>query len=378
MLRNTPYFYTLFFLLFFISCKKETKKHTFNAIKGTELITDAKNISIKDFNSFYLLNVSSAKKDKIYTYILYKNKTKVPDSLKKHQQIKIPVQKIVVTSTTHIPSLEMLQEENTLQAFPSTRYISSKKTRTLIDSGKITDIGTNQALNTEILLAIQPDVVIGFSIDETTAIYNQLEKANIPLLLNNDWTETTPLGKAEWLKFFGVLYNKTEVATKLFNTIKKDYLQAIDLVKNTSYRPTIMAGSMYKDQWFCPKGDSWAAQFLTKAQGDYLWKNTKGTGSLTLSFETVLDKAKDADFWIDCGQFTSIDELLQENPNYNHFKSVTNKQVYSLSAKKGATGGNIYYELAPNRPDWVMRDIIKIIHPELLPDYKFHFFKKLD
>jgi iron complex transport system substrate-binding protein len=90
-----------------------------------------------------------------------------------------------------------------------------------------------------------------------------------------------------------------------------------------------------------------------------------------------LDKAKDADFWIGPGQFTSIQEMLDNNPNYIHFKAVTNKNIYSFSTKKGKTGGIIYYELAQNRPDLVLKDIVKILHPEVLPDHELFFFEKL-
>jgi iron complex transport system substrate-binding protein len=134
---------------------------------------------------------------------------------------------------------------------------------------------------------------------------------------------------------------------------------------------------VFEDTWYLPQGDSWAALFVKEANGDYLWKDSKGTGSLALSFETVLDKAKDADFWIGPGQFTSIDEIIKTNPNYKYFKAIQNKNVYSSSTKKGKTGGIIFYELAPNRPDLVLKDIIKILHPEVLPDYELYFFEKL-
>ncbi|WP_245896507.1 substrate-binding domain-containing protein [Flavobacterium sediminis] len=123
---------------------------------------------------------------------------------------------------------------------------------------------------------------------------------------------------------------------------------------------------------------SWAAYFLKEAHGNYLWKDTQGTGSLSLSFESVLDKAKDAEYWIGPGQFTSIDAILESNPNYNYFRSVRDKKVYSFSNKKGKTGGVIYYELAPNRPDLVVKDLIKILHPEVLPDYELFFFEHLE
>ena len=103
----------------------------------------------------------------------------------------------------------------------------------------------------------------------------------------------------------------------------------------------------------------------------------KGTGSISLSFEEVYEKAKEADFWIGPGQFTSLYELAITNSHFTQFKAFKTKNIYSFSTKKGKTGGVIYYELAPNRPDLVLKDLVKILHPELLPNYQLYFFEQL-
>jgi iron complex transport system substrate-binding protein len=342
-------------------------------------IQHAEGFSIEKYDNFSVVKVSNAypeaKKD--YTYVLHKKGAQIPDSLQKFTAIEVPIKKVIVTSTTHIPALESLGVENTLIGFPTTEYISSEKTRALIDAGKVRDLGSNQGLNTEVILDIQPDVIVGFSVDGDLKTYKNLEKNGQKIIFNGDWTEKTPLGKAEWIKFFGALYDLDEKANEIFNSIEKEYNSVLALAKNAKTQPTIFAGAIYEDQWFLPQGDSWAAYFLKEANGNYLWKDSKGTGSLALSFESVLDKAKDADFWIGPGQFGSIKQILESNPNYIYFKAVKNKNVYSFSTKRGKTGGAIYYELAQNRPDLVLKDIVKILHPEMLPDYELFFFEKL-
>ena len=104
----------------------------------------------------------------------------------------------------------------------------------------------------------------------------------------------------------------------------------------------------------------------------------EGTGSLGLSFENILDKAKTANFWIASGSFKSLSELEKANPHYSQFDAFTNKTIYTFEGKMGATGGTIFYELSPARPDLVLKDYIKIFHPELLPDYAFTFATKLN
>ncbi|WP_026710912.1 ABC transporter substrate-binding protein [Flavobacterium filum] len=372
------YILLLLISFFFISCQQKEKNK--KEIQSQEnYIRYASGLSIQKQDDFSIVTVSNPwpTSDKNYTYVLYKENAIIPDSLQKYASIQVPIQSIVVTSTTHIPALELLGVEDKLIAFPNTDYISSEKTRTLIETGKIREIGTNQSLNTEVLLDMQPDVIIGFGVDGEKKTYDNLQQNGLKILYNGDWTEQHPLGRAEWIQLFGALFGLEEKADQVFKTIEKDYIQAKELVQNVSNKPTIFSGSVYQDQWYLPQGKSWAAQFLDNAGGNYLWAATEGTGSLSLSFETVFETAQNADFWIGPGQFTSFEQLEKANPNYKHFKAVQNKNVYSFSSKKGKTGGIIYYELASNRPDLVLKDLIKILHPDVMKDYELYFFEKL-
>jgi iron complex transport system substrate-binding protein len=135
---------------------------------------------------------------------------------------------------------------------------------------------------------------------------------------------------------------------------------------------------MSKDIWNLPAGESFVAQFLKDANLNYLWKNTKGKGSLSLSFESVFDIGKDADLWIAPGYFSTKEQLLKSNQLYTQFSAFKNNKIYTPTVRTGKTGGVIYYELAPTRPDLVLKDLIKITNPELLLDYTPTFFIKMD
>ncbi|MDC7993753.1 ABC transporter substrate-binding protein [Altibacter sp. HG106] len=289
-----------------------------------------------------------------------------------------PIHTIVVTSTTHIPSLEMLGVEERLVGFPNLRYISSEKTRERIDAGKVKELGKNEALNTELIIDLSPEAVVTFAVEGDNKTVQTLERTGIPVLYNADWTETHPLGKAEWIKFFGVLFGKEQQADSIFKTIEANYLEAKKLAETAAKKPTVLSGAMYKDVWYLPQGDSWAAQFIADAQGAYLWADTEGTGSASLNIESVLEKGRTADVWIGPAQFTSFQQLREAHSVYEQFEAFQNKKVFSFTNRKGATGGVLYYELAPNRPDWVLQDIIKILHPELLPNHTFQFFTPLE
>ena len=207
--------------------------------------------------------------------------------------------------------------------------------------------------------------------------FNTIQKANIPVVYNGDWTEVSPLAKAEWIKFFGILFNKEKEANSIFAKIEQDYNSAKLLASKVEKKPTILSGAMHKDVWYLPNGTSPEAQLLKDANTNYLWGNTKGSGSLALSFESVLDKAKSADLWLNPSYYTSIEALEKANPHYTKFDTFKNKKIYSFSMTTGDTGGVLYYELGTARPDLVLKDIIKICHPELLDGYSPYFFKQL-
>lgn len=317
---------------------------------------------------------------KSYTYLLLTKDQAMVSTYNKDEYdgiITIPVEKIVVTSTTHIPALELLGVEQSLIGFPGTDYISSEKTRDLIENGNIRELGKNESINTEVLLEINPDLVVGYGIDGNNKTFETIKKSNIPVIFNGDWVEKSPLAKAEWIKFFGVLFNKQNEADSIFNSIEKNYKEAKILAAYVSEQPTVLCGAMHRDIWYLPSSTSSEAQILNDANVNYLWKGSEGKGSLALSFESVYEKAQEADLWLSPSYHTSFDALKNANSHYTKFKAFQDQNVYSFSNTTGETGGVTYYELGTARPDLVLKDIIKICHPELLQDYETHFFKRL-
>ncbi|TRX27622.1 ABC transporter substrate-binding protein [Flavobacterium franklandianum] len=376
-LQNSAFYFLVFLL--FIQCKEVTKKETTLASSKNE-IQYAKGLEIYKYSGFSILKITNpwpnAKES--FTYILQEKNGIIPDSIKQFPLIQIPLKSIVVTSTTHIPALELLGVENTLVGFPNTNYISSVKTRKLIDAGKVREVGVNENLNTEVLIDMKPDVIVSFGLNNSNPTLDNLQKSGLKVMLNGDWTEQSPLGKAEWIKFFGALYGLDSKADAIFEKIEKEYKTTLELAKKATTKPTVLSGAMYQEQWYVPQGESWAALFLKDAKSQYLWANTKGNGSLSVPFEVILEKAQKADFWIAPGDFSSLKQMSDSNPHYNQFASFKNKKVYSYSLNKGAKGGIVYFELASSRPDLVLKDLIKIVHPELVPNYKLFFFQKLE
>ncbi|TYP99190.1 iron complex transport system substrate-binding protein [Tenacibaculum adriaticum] len=369
-MKNRLYFFfgCLFVL---VSCKQTPKKEVVTT-QTESLVKYAKGFDIQRIGNKTKLIVKNPylDADETFEYLFSSDDEK--------GSIKTPVEKLVVTSTTHIPMLELLGGETSLVGFPHPKYVSSVKTRKLIDAGNIKEIGQEANLNTEVLLDLQPELVVAFSMQKTNKSLSLIEQNGIPVLLNGDWLEETPLGRAEWIKFFGVLFNKEQQADSIFKSIEKSYLEAKKIAQKATIKPTVLSGAiMSKDIWNLPAGGSFVAQFLKDANTNYLWKDTEGKGSLSLSFESVLDKAQNADFWIAPGYFNTKEEMHNNNQHYTQFAAFKNDHIYTPNLKKGATGGVVYFELAPTRPDLVLKDIIKITHPELLSNYELSFFEKM-
>ena len=363
---------------FFFSCKTEQKQSV--AKENISTIKYATGFDILHFDGYKKLIIKAPYPDakEQLEYIIIEKEEIIPTALKDLTIIRTPIEQLVVTSTTHIPMLELLEEENSLVGFPNTQYISSSKTRQLIANGDIQELGKEENINTEVLLDLNPEMLVGFSMSSNNKMFENIEKAGIPVLLNGDWLEETPLGRAEWLKFFGLLFNKENRADSIFNTIEKEYNDAIVIAKDAKTRPTILSGVQFKDIWNLPAGESFVAKFLKDANTDYLWSETSGKGSLALSFESVYEKGQQANIWIAPGHYNSYSQLEEANEHYTQFDAFTNKKIFSFNNKTGENGGVIYYELAPIQPHIVLKDIIKITHPELLANYTPYFLEQLN
>lgn len=365
-----------------ISCNKakstdqiRSKNNSFNSV-----VKYAKGFDIQVFDSYKKLIIKSPYPGvKNYQeFILITANKNHGERFDNIRAITVPLHEIVATSTTHIPMLELLNEETSLIGFPNTDYISSPKTRRLIAEGSIKEIGNEQSFNTEILISLQPDAVIGFTMGDTSKMYDLIEKNGIPVIFNGEWLEETPLGRAEWIKFFGAIFDKDKAADSIFKVIETEYDRAKEKAKRAKNKPTVLTGVLYKDKWSLPAGGSFMAQLLEDANTNYLWKETKGQGSLVLSFESVFSKAKNVDFWIGSGYFTSLEDLGNANDHYKEFKPFKDKKVYTFSKKRGVNDGVLYFELAPVQPHIVLQDLIKVTHPEILPDYEPFFLERVE
>lgn len=293
--------------------------------------------------------------------------------------IQLPIQKVILTSTTQIPHLDLLNETKKLTGFPNLDLISSPITRDRIKEGEIIDLGAGASANTELIIDTDPNWIMVSTLGDDLRYLEVLKSAGIPAVINGEYVEQHPLGRAEWIKFTGILLGKYEAAKAQFEQVEQSYLEAEKLATSIpeSAKPSVLSGVMYQDIWYAPGRDSWGAKILDNAGGKYVFEDQEGTGSVQLNYEFVLDQAIKCTYWIGSADFSSIQAMGEAEPRYKAFEAWKLGNVYSYTHKRGETGGLEYFELGYMRPDLILKDLIKILHPKLLPDYELYFYEQL-
>jgi len=368
----------LFLVLMLLSCT--SRKEIVHAVATSTHLkyTEGFTVRVEGNSKYVTVNYPYQGATEGYQYLLIPEGIDVPVHDANIQVIRTPIKSIVCTSTTHIPLLDYLGETNSLIGFPTTDYISSEAMRKRVDDGQVADLGIDKGMNIELLYSLHPQLVMGYMMSKDLGQLKKINELGIPVVINAEYLEQHPLGRAEWIKFVALFFNKEKEADAVFTDIEKEYLATLALASQAKKKPTVLSGIVYGDAWFMPAGKNYAAKLYNDAGMDYLWKETDSNGYLELSFESVYAKAKDADLWIGAGSFNSLNEIKVTESRYSLFKPFAQRQIYNYNARMGARGGNEFLELGYLRADLILKDLVKIAHPELLPDYELFFYKRLD
>jgi iron complex transport system substrate-binding protein len=378
---RTYYLFSFAFLNLALSCNTNNTKTEIEQSSITTQISYAKGFSVRQIGQIKEVVVSKPYQGatKGYTYWLVPKNVTIPEHSPDVKIIFTPIRSIACTSTTHIPLLDYLNESHRLVAFPTTDYISSDKMRLRIDSGKVTDIGIDKGLNIELLATLKPDMVMAYTMTGDYGQFKKIEELNMNVVLNAEYLEEHPLGRAEWIKYMALFLNKEKQADSVFRIIEKNYLDLQEKIKHsTATNPTVFSGIVYGDAWFMPAGQNYAAKLLRDAGYNYLWSTDATSGFLQLSFEAVYEKAHQANYWIGVGSYKTLAEIETADSRFSKFNAFKNKNVYTYNARIGTTGGSEFLELGYLRPDLILYDLVKISHPAMLPQHQLFFHKRLD
>jgi iron complex transport system substrate-binding protein len=302
----------------------------------------------------------------------------VPQNYPAATVVEIPTQRVLAMSTTYLPHLEKLGKLDTLIGVGDRRLIYSKIIRQKITEGTIQEVGDLQP-DAEKILSLQPDVILSYRLDDGEGSrFNTLKSLKQTIVLDAAHLEPTPLGRAEWLKFTALLFNEEAKANQEFSAIAQRYQALVNKTQNLDQLPTVFSGSPFQGIWYVPAGNSYVAQFFKDAGANYLWQDSTSRLSLPLDYEAVLKRAKNADFWLNPNQaWQTKNDLLNEDRRYDLLKASQNNQVFVANARVNGDGGNDFWESGTTNPDIILADLIKIFHPELLPEHQLYYYRQL-
>ena len=306
-------------------------------------------------------------------YLLVDRERPLPKGMPKGTVVKVPVRNVVVYTSVHAAILDQLGKSDRVIGVCEPRYMDIPAIQAGLRAGTIADLGEATAPNVEKMIEIGAELVIASPFQNGG--YGPVEKIGVPIVEGADYMEALPLGRTEWIRFYGLLLGAEERADSLFRETERSYLALRKLAAGVERRPTLLVEKRFGSSWYMPAGDSYMAHLYRDAGADYLFSDLPGSGSTPLSFETVFDKAIHADYWLlKYNQSTDMTyrELRTEYAPYGNFDAFKRRHVYGCN-----TGVVPYYEEFPLHPDYLLRDLIRVFHPELLPDTSLRYFKPL-
>ena len=290
-----------------------------------------------------------------------------------------PIKRLICLSTTHIAYIDELKETSTIIGVSGISFVNSKSLISRIEKGEVLDVGYDQNLNYELIVSLKPDAVICYGVGaESVGYLFKLKELGIKLIFIGDYLENNPLGKAEWIKAFGVILKAKDRSDSVFNSIKYEYYNAVKLAQTVKTKPRVFLNLPYKDSWYFPGGSNYFVKMIEDAGGDYLFKFLDGSKSYTISYEKAIETGMNADIWLNPGAASTLEDIKQSDERLLSLIPVKNGQVYNNNLRSTSTGGNDFWESGVVHPNLILKDLIYIFHPELLPEHKFYYYRKIE
>lgn len=352
--------YFLFSLLILASCANENKK-----LEGEfEFVTH----TISYAEHFQL----SKKDGEMVLTILNPDNGKVQHTFKKSDFNQQQLPTIIALSSTHIGMLEKLNKAEFVKGISNIDYVANATVKTNFTKGKVIALGEESNIPLEQVVASKAKIIMYSGFGKSFPHQQQLEQLGIVCMPNYDWRENHPLGKAEWIKVFGFIYNCETAANDYFSKLEKEYLQLVEKAAKLTVSKPLMSGNVFGDAWYTPAGESYNALLFKDAHIAYHYSKTTGTGSLSLNLEKVLSENIQCAYWINPGA-GSLKELSTMNPKAKLFDAFKSKRVYCYTKS-----GNNFWEMSAIEPHHVLSDLIQITHPEVELNNKLYFYSQLE
>ena len=340
----------------------------------------SKNFDISQFPTHRIATIRNVQRGSKAThqYALVPKGAALPELPAGITVIRTPVARVVVMETVYIGYLDALNQLDTIIAAATPDYISNATIRTRIEDGTIQKVQSGAALNIERMLMRQPGLILSSSTgDPAFDVPLKLARAGLPVVLSAGYMEQHPLARAEWIKFIAAFFNAEHLAEQIFEASATRYELLLKKVEQIEQRPTVFCGAPYSGAWHMAGGESYLAQAIRDAGGDYLWADVPGSGAIPLDTERVFIRAAHADTWINPSFYQSLNELFGADQRFQKFHAGQTSHVFNNTKQRTASGGNSFWECGVVHPEDVLADLIKVFHPELMPDWEFIYYQQL-
>lgn len=299
--------------------------------------------------------------------------------------VRTPLESNVVFTAPHCQLMYELGCKNAITGVCDKDYINIPdiKERVKLSDGKastsdtdkvIIDCGSSMQPDMERIIALKPEGLF-ISPFENSGGYGKLDKLHIPIIETADYMETSPLGRAEWMKFYGLLFKSEERSDSLFSSIEKEYLalkaEAAKLPQGLSILTERKMGSV----WYVPGGKSTMGILLKDANAKYIFADDTHSGSLAYGPERILSKGTQIDVWAFKyfgGKALSKSDLLAEYEGYKALKTFNQNSIYQVD-----TSTQPYFELTSFHPEILLREFIILAHPKATQFGKLRFYQHL-
>ena len=363
------------FAFWMVACTPSGKQTSSKEALSSDRIQYAQGFTVQRFDTYIMVEVRDPWDSTrlLQRYLLVDRTKSVPGGLPKGTIVKVPVKDIVIYTSVHAAIIDQLHETDKVIGVCEPRYMDTPAIQEGIQAGRIADLGEATSPNIEKMIEIGAELVIASPFQNSS--YGPVEKIGIPIIEGADYMEAFPLGRTEWIRFYGLLFGKEEMADSIFKETEQAYLSLKNLTVNIDKRPTVLSEKKFGSSWYIPAGDSYMAHLFEDAGADYMFKDLPGAGSTPLAFETVFDKAIHADIWLvkyNQSSEMTYNDLRSEYTPYENFDAFKKKRIYTC-----ITGAVPYYEEFPIHPEYLLKDLIWIFHPELVFGYSPRYFREM-
>lgn len=314
-----------------------------------------------------------------HVWCLIPRDSSIPQGIREQQVIRVPVRKMVCMSTTHTAMMRALGADSLIAGISGSSLVYDSVIRQGIGSGRIRDVGYEGSLNRELIISIAPDLLMAYGVaDPSSGSTARLSDLGIKVFYNADYLEEHPLARVEWIRLFGLLTGRERIADSIVRVVSASYTELASKVsESTGQRPGVLLGAPWEDVWYVSPANSYIGKLIEDAGGNYIYSDMTGANSVPLSVESVFRRAADAGIWINPGSAGSLDQITAADPRMASLPLFSKGQVWNNRKRITEAGGNDYWESAVVRPDLLLKDLVSILHPELLPGYEQLYYKRL-